>query len=104
MSQMIDWDLAARGDVALDVGNFLVYVRTRLGRLAPRATHGFLDGYVAERPATMRGRLPVYMALTYLRLACKYARLGDVGLRERAIASLRQADLCLMKDPEHVAA
>ena len=90
---LIDWDLFARGDPALDVGNFLVYLETHLApSLARQARMGFLAGYGSGPIAAMIARIPLYQAFTHLRLACKSARLQAENWRARTWQHLRTAD------------
>ncbi|SRR6266581_8388581 len=71
---IIDWDLYAHGDPALDVGNFLMSMR--LKRLPAVAAAAFLHGYAQVRDdPQMRRRVWAYGALNYLRRACKHWRL-----------------------------
>lgn len=88
---IVDWDLFARGDAALDVANFAVYLRTHLGRRGPAAADAFLDAYVTIG-SDVAPRLPVYVALTYLRLASKAVRLRRPGWRRRAGVCLGRAE------------
>lgn len=98
---LIDWDLFAHGDPALDIGNFLVYLRTHLGEQARPAGDAFLDGYFTDRPAALAARVPTYMAFTYLRLACKRFRLQGVGWQNRVGEMLCRAERCLAEEIIH---
>jgi len=89
---VIDWDLVARGDAALDLGNFAVHLRTRVPHAAPRGLDAFLAGYAARAGDGAFARLALYEALTYLRLACKRVRLKPVGWREDAVRMLHLAE------------
>src|SRR3990172_3602814 len=73
---LIDWDLYAKGDPALDVGNFLVYLEINPNGEKASLTAAFLDGYFAERPGSILRRVPRFKALTWLRLAAKRIRLS----------------------------
>lgn len=92
---LIDWDLFARGDAALDVGNFLVYLETHLGEQAAACSAAFLDGYCANHAGSVLERVPVYKAFTYLRLACKRVRLGGNDWHGRVWHLLRRAEQSL---------
>lgn len=93
---VIDFDLFALGDPALDVGNFLVYLETHLAPDASAsAREAFLHGYAIESDEAMQARLPVYQGFTWLRLACKSARLRADGWRELTSHRLRQAEIYL---------
>ena len=76
---LIDWDLFAYGDPALDVGNFSVYLLTHLNAGGAHAVHAFLAGYAEGGGGAALARAPLYAAFTYLRLACKRARLKQPG-------------------------
>jgi hypothetical protein len=89
---VIDWDLVARGDPALDLGNFAVYLRTRVPRAAARGLDAFLAGYAARAGDGAFARMALYEALTYVRLACKRLRLRPDGWREDAVRMLHLAE------------
>jgi aminoglycoside phosphotransferase (APT) family kinase protein len=75
---LVDWDLAAPGDPALDVANMLVWLETHLPEdLASRAGDRFLDGYTTVAGDDVAPRVDPWRAFTYLRLACKRHRLGE---------------------------
>lgn len=93
---LIDWDLFAKGDPALDVGNFIVYLRTRLTQRCSPSIDAFLEGYFSERPAAILKRVSLYQAFTYLRLACKRFRLKGDLWRERVNEMLLKSEECLM--------
>jgi aminoglycoside phosphotransferase (APT) family kinase protein len=78
---LIDWDLAARGDGALDLGNFSAYLRARRG-MGDEARDALLRGYAETGCGDVLERVPIYEALTCLRLACKRFRLGEDGWRD----------------------
>jgi aminoglycoside phosphotransferase (APT) family kinase protein len=92
---LIDWDLFAFGDPALDVGNFLMYLRTGLKARAQAASDAFLEGYLRRGEAGVAQRAPTYTALNYLRRACKHYRLAEAGWRERSAAMLAAAEASL---------
>jgi hypothetical protein len=89
---VIDWDLVARGDPALDLGNFAVYLRTRVPHAAARGLDAFLAGYAARAGDGAFARMALYEALTYVRLACKRVRLAPAGWREDAVRMLHLAE------------
>lgn len=93
---LIDWDLFAAGDPALDVGNFCAYLHTHLVEGSRRAVAAFLEGYTAGGGAAAIGRAPLFAAFTYLRLACKGVRLGRPQvageLIERGFRALAKGD------------
>lgn len=87
---LVDWDLAAMGDPALDVANFALYLRTHLdGGDAAAAT--FLARYARHDPS-IAARLPIHAALTSLRLACKAWRLRPAGWQRRLGGHLAAAE------------
>lgn len=84
---VIDWDLAAAGDPALDVGNFLMLLGLKYGGgpLSRFMAEAFLAGYATRSAAwpSMRARVSGWQAATCLRRACKAVRLaGDAGRDE----------------------
>jgi tRNA A-37 threonylcarbamoyl transferase component Bud32 len=91
---LIDWDLSARGDAALDLGNFVAYLRARL-HLDDAATGALTQGYAAAGAPDTLERVPVYEALTYVRLACKRFRLGAPGWRDGCAGLIGRAEQCL---------
>lgn len=91
---LIDWDLSARGDAALDVGNFVAYLRARC-QMDDAAIDAVTRGYAAVGARDTLARVPLYEAFTYLRLACKQFRLGADGWREPCAALISRAELCL---------
>ncbi len=77
---VLDWDLHAPGDPALDVANLLVYLETRLGKQRGRdARDAVRAGYARGGDPSVLGRLASYEALTFLRMAAKRHRLGTSG-------------------------
>lgn len=84
---VVDWDDAALGDPAFDVGYFTAYLRTHystddaeLGIAAFRASYGGALG--------LWERVPAYERFNYLRRACRRLRLRDPGWRESLEAML----------------
>ena len=91
---LVDWDLYARGDAALDVANFAVYLRTRLGSGAAAAAADFVEAYLAAG-TDVTARLPRFIALTYVRLIAKNARLRRPGWQARIRVYLDRAEHAL---------
>lgn len=79
---LIDWDMYELGDPALDVGNFLVYLATRLPEKSVSAGDAFLEGYRTLMP-TQDQNINLYQVMTYLRLACKAYRLQHLDWENR---------------------
>ena len=74
---LLDWDHAAVGDPALDLGNLVGTLRTKLPpAVAGAAVGALLAGYRPYDTTRAVDRLPAHEAFTYLRLACKRARRG----------------------------
>lgn len=95
---VIDWDMYSRGDPALDIGNFLVYLETKLPDTSTPAKKAFLEGYRALIPALQWPNIRMYQALTYLRLACKAYRLQQSGWEDRAGRFLAECEKLLTQD------
>lgn len=91
---LVDWDLAAAGDAALDVANFAMYLRTHLTTGADDAADTFLAAY-ARAGTDVSSRLGAATALTCLRLAVKAWRLGRPGWHGRAARLLTDAERAL---------
>lgn len=91
---LVDWDLFACGDPALDVANFAVYLTTHLGARGPAAATAFVDAYVSAG-TDISPRLPVFMALTYVRLVSKACRLRRPGWALRMRHYLERAERLL---------
>lgn len=94
---LVDWDLFARGDPALDLGNFIVYLTTRLPERAASSIDAFLEGYFSVQPADLLKRLPLYRAFTFLRLACKRFRLKEEDWEEKMGGLLLRAERTLLQ-------
>ena len=92
---LIDWDLFARGDPVLDLGNFLMVLETRAGVWADACRDAFLAGYFERRPACLEKRIPLYMAFNYLRRASKHYRLGQGDWQQDVARMLARAERCL---------
>lgn len=88
---IIDWDLHAHGDPALDVGNFLMSLR--LKRLPAAAAAAFMLGYaqIRDDPKMWR-RVWAYRALNYLRRACKHFRLQQADAPQQIAGMLAAAE------------
>ena len=75
---VLDWDDAAPGDPAFDVGYFTTYLRThRTAEEAECGIRAFRRGYGGD--AALWARVPVYERFNYLRRACRRYRLRDAG-------------------------
>jgi hypothetical protein len=65
----VDLDGVCRSHAALDVANFLVSLRLRLGPLSPEPERVFTDRYLERRPGETLAWLNAFEALAYLRRA-----------------------------------
>jgi thiamine kinase-like enzyme len=96
---LIDWDMYALGDPALDVGNFLVYLRVKIPTQSLSAGAAFLQGYRSLMPEVGEANINLYQALTYLRLACKAFRLKQKDWENRVDKLLTECEMRLsLKD------
>ena len=91
---LVDWDLAAAGDAALDVANFAMYLRTHLATGADTAATTFLAAY-ARHGRDVSRTLGPSTALACLRLAVKAWRLGRPGWPSRAARLIADAERAL---------
>lgn len=75
---VLDWDDAACGDPAFDVGYLTAYLRTHHDNArAETGIAAFRDGYGAA--SAVWDRVSVYEQFNYLRRACRRFRLRDAG-------------------------
>ena len=87
---LLDWDLAAQGDPALDVGNLVGSLHSKAAGEA--AVASFLTGYAAGDRTDALARVGAYEAFTYLRLACKRYRLEGEVAGAQAVRLLAAAE------------
>jgi aminoglycoside phosphotransferase (APT) family kinase protein len=87
---IVDWDLAALGDPALDLGNLRAYLHTRLPATAGALWSAFGDGY----GATLPNGVVAYEALMYLRMASKTFRLHGRAAVKQVGALISVAEAC----------
>ena len=88
---VVDWDDAASGDPAFDVGFFTAYLRTHFdARVAQAGISAFCAGYGAG--GGIRERVAVYEQFNYLRRACRRFRLRDAGWEVEMTAMLARLD------------
>jgi aminoglycoside phosphotransferase (APT) family kinase protein len=86
----VDFDGLCRSHAALDVGNFLVSLRMRLGPGSAEPERIFTERYLENRPAERLGDLQAYQALAYLRRATTCLRTqASPDWRERGERLLR---------------
>lgn len=94
---VIDWDLAAYGDPALDVGNFLQNLNKYMGRKAQSGRAAFIEGYLENGEAAVVERSPLYEGLNNLRRACKAFRQQAPGWRQDASHFIDAGEQCLSR-------
>lgn len=93
---LVDWDLFARGDTALDIGSFIAHLQLQLATQHKRAIGAFINGYFEERPLVLLERVPLYAAFTYLKLACRRFALREPRWDEHVRDLLQRAETCLV--------
>jgi aminoglycoside phosphotransferase (APT) family kinase protein len=89
---VIDWDLAASGDPALDVGNFLLNLEKHLGARADEGRRAFVEGYLRLGEVGAVRRAVLYEAFNCLRRACKAFRAHGRQWRRDALERLAAAE------------
>jgi aminoglycoside phosphotransferase (APT) family kinase protein len=94
---VIDWDLAACGDPALDIGNFLYNLDNHLAGQAAAARAAFVEGYLERGEPLVVRRSPLYEAFTCLRRACKALREQRPGWRSGMSKSIAAGEECLAR-------
>lgn len=87
---VVDWDLAAIGDPALDLGNLRAYLCTRLPAVAARLWDAFVDGYGDALPVG----IDRFESLMYLRMASKAYRLNTGAAAEEITSLVAAAEAC----------
>jgi aminoglycoside phosphotransferase (APT) family kinase protein len=82
---LIDFDVLSYGDPATDLGNLLVFMKSK-ARTNPEIgemIEVFLEEYFSLMDQRIAARVPLYEGLSYLRRACKSFRLQAAGWREQ---------------------
>jgi tRNA A-37 threonylcarbamoyl transferase component Bud32 len=82
---LIDFDVLSYGDPATDLGNLLVFMKSK-ARTNPEIgglIEVFLEEYFSLMDRRIAVRIPLYEGLSYLRRACKCFRLQEEGWREQ---------------------
>ena len=99
---LLDWDLAAQGDPALDVGNLCAYLRARWpAAAAESAVSAFWAGYLPLDGADVPDRVGWFEAFASLRLACKAFRLQGPAAQPAVTALLAHAQRCAGRVVDH---
>lgn len=100
---LLDWDLAAQGDPALDVGNLCAYLRSRWPEAtAEVAVTAIWAGYAPLARPGVLDRVGRFEAFACLRLACKQFRLHGPAAEPAVTGLLTQAQRCMGKEVDHV--
>jgi|SRR6267378_2869475 len=94
---VIDWDLAACGDPALDIGNFLHNLDNHLAGQAAAGRAAFGEGYLESGEAVVVRRSPLYEGFTCLRRACKAFREQHPGWRSDISKFIAAGEQCLSR-------
>lgn len=99
---LLDWDLAAQGDPALDVGNLCAYLRARWqATAAEKAVAAFLTGYAPTSGPGVLDRVGLFEAFASLRLACKQFRLHGQAAEPAVTELLTHAGRCAGRVVDH---
>ena len=99
---LLDWDLAAQGDPALDVGNLCAYLRARWAPTsAESAVAAFLAGYTPTAGPGVMDRVGWFEAFASLRLACKAFRLQGAAAQPAVTELLTHARQCAGRVVDH---
>ena len=84
-ASFVDLDGLRRSYAALDVANFLVSLRLRLGPMSPEPERVFTERYIERRPGEPLAWLDAFEALAYLRrAAAAFRKSSDADGFERA--------------------
>ena len=90
---LIDFDVLSYGDPATDLGNLLVFLKSK-AETNPEmegSIRVFLDEYFSLMDRKIAARIPLYEGLSHLRRACKAFRLQEQGWRERCGKLVKEA-------------
>ena len=99
---LLDWDLAAQGDPALDVGNLCAYLKARWAPTsAESAVAAFLAGYTPAAGPGVMDRVGRFEAFASLRLACKAFRLQGQAAEPAVTELLTHARQCAGRVVDH---
>lgn len=94
---LLDWDLSACGDPALDLANLIQHSRFRLAApTADRVVEALLEGYTPS--ADLLLRLPALQAFSAVRLACKAARLHGAAAAASVTTLVASARAALARE------
>lgn len=98
---LLDLDGVKLGDPAGDLGNVLVLLHGKEEQLANlrELMKSFWEEYFAIMPASIAGRVPLYLGLALLRRACKFFREQAPEAESRIGQMVALAAACMSKMP-----
>ncbi len=89
---LIDFDVLSYGDPATDLGNLLVFLKSK-AETNPEIdglVQAFFDEYFSLMDRKIAARIPLYESLSHIRRACKALRLQEEGWREKTGQMVQQ--------------
>ncbi len=91
-SWLLDFDALGYGDPASDLGNFLVFMKSKVQKNPEiqQFINAFLDEYFSRMESSIAARIPLYEGLTHLRRACKCLRLQEEGWQRKVQRMVEQ--------------
>ncbi|MGH7600841.1 MAG: phosphotransferase family protein, partial [bacterium] len=90
---LIDFDVLSYGDPATDLGNLLVFMKSK-AETNPEIEviiQAFFEEYFSLMDRKIAARIPLYEGLSYLRRACKALRLQEEGWRGKIGQMVQQS-------------
>jgi aminoglycoside phosphotransferase (APT) family kinase protein len=89
---LIDFDVLSYGDPATDLGNLLVFLKSKVETNPEMedCVQAFFEEYFSLMDRKIAARIPLYESLSYLRRACKALRLQEEGWREKTGQMVQQ--------------
>lgn len=96
-SWLVDFDALSFGDPAADLGNVIVLLKGKSTRLpsVPFLIDTLLDEYFRVMDSSIAKRIPLYVAITYLRRACKQLRYQRPGWESKVEHMIAQGVACI---------
>jgi len=94
---LIDFDALSYGDPAADLGNLLVFMRSKAKKNpdVAKLITVFLDEYFSIMDREIGERVILYEGLTHLRRACKSLRLQEEGWRRKVQRQIEKGVECI---------
>jgi tRNA A-37 threonylcarbamoyl transferase component Bud32 len=103
---LIDFDVLSYGDPATDLGNLLVFLKSKAitNPEIEELIQVFLEEYFSLMDRRIAARIPLYEGLSHLRRACKSFRLQEDGWRQKVEEMVEHglAALALVKSPRRL--